>query len=71
MRTETALAPKRLAEYTPPAFLADTVHLTFRLSPGATEVTARIAFRPNPEAEPGQALKLDGERMELLSASVD
>ena len=54
----------RLADYTPPAFLVDTVHLTFDLHPKTTRVIARIAFRPNPNG-PGGPLRLDGERLEF------
>ena len=49
-----------LADYTPPAFLVDEVHLTFRLAPGATRVISRIAFRPNPDAT-SRAFFLHGE----------
>ena len=38
-----------LADYTAPAYLVDTVHLTFRLDADATRVISRIAFRPNPQ----------------------
>jgi hypothetical protein len=38
----------RLADYTPPNWLIDDVHLTFRLAPRATRVISRIRFRPNP-----------------------
>ncbi len=40
-----------LADYTPPAFLVDKVHLTFRLAANSTRVLSRIAFRPNPLAQ--------------------
>ncbi len=61
----------RLSAYTPPAYLVDTVHLTFALDPRVTRVTAKLAMRPNPDAAPGQDLHLDGEAMELVSASID
>ena len=60
----------RLAEYTPPAFLVDDVHLTFRLHPEHTLVTSRIRFRPNPEA-PGGRFELDGEELTLRWARID
>lgn len=59
-----------LADYQPPAFLIDSVALTFRLDPDATRVLSRIAFRPNPEG-PGGPLKLNGEEMRLVSARID
>jgi aminopeptidase N len=60
----------RLADYTPPNWLIDDVHLTFRLAPRATRVISRIRFRPNPEAG-GRAFFLHGEHLNLIRASVD
>ncbi len=51
--------PVFLADYTPPAYLIETVELTFKLHPTATRVLSRIAFRPNPRAAGGQDLELD------------
>jgi len=62
--------PIRLADYTPPSHLIDRVELTFRLSPRATRVLSRIAFRPNP-AVPRGDLWLDGEGLTLISAAID
>ena len=62
--------PIRLADYTPPSHLIDRVALTFRLSPQATRVLARIEFRPNPAAARGD-LWLDGEDLRLISATID
>jgi len=59
-----------LADYTPPAYLIDTVHLTFRLSPTATRVVSRIAFRPNPDAK-SRDFFLHGEELKLISAHID
>ena len=59
-----------LADYTPPAYLVDEVRLTFRLSPSATRVLSRVAFRPNPEAA-SRAFRLDGEKLTLISATID
>jgi aminopeptidase N len=55
----------------PPPFLAETVALTVRLDPGETRIAARIRFRPNPAAAPGQDLRLDGRRLALLGAAID
>jgi aminopeptidase N len=61
----------RLAEYQPFTHLLDDVALTFRLSPDATVVVARLAFRPNP-ARPGRhPLRLNGEGLKLLSCQLD
>jgi aminopeptidase N len=59
-----------LADYTPPAFLVDQVHLTFRLAPEATRVLSRIAFRPNPAAT-SRAFFLHGENLRLIGAKID
>ncbi len=68
MRTETP-QPIRLSDYRPPAFLVDTVHLTFELEPHATRVRARLAVRRNGDhAEP---LKFNGERLKPVSVAVD
>ena len=59
-----------LADYTPPAYLIDTVHLTFQLAPNATRVVSRIAFRPNPDAK-SRNFFLHGEELRLISAHID
>jgi aminopeptidase N len=66
---DPAPQPILLADYRPPAYLVDEVHLTFRLDPGDTRVISRIRFRPNPEA-PGP-FRLDGEAMELIWSRID
>ena len=58
-----------LADYRPPPWLVDEVSLRFALSPEATRVTSRIAFRPN-DAAPGP-FSLDGENLRLLWARID
>ncbi len=68
---DSAPQPVRLAAYTPPPWLVDRVDLTFRLFPTATRVLSRVSFRPNPAAEAGQSLRLDGERLHLISAVID
>src|SRR5882762_8171391 len=68
MRTDTP-QPIRLADYRPPAFLVDEVHLTFGLKPDATRVKARLRVRRNGEhAEP---LKFNGERLKAISVAID
>lgn len=59
----------RLADYAPPAFLVEDVHLTFRLAPRTTRVLSRIRFRPNPDA-PGP-FHLHGEGLRLIRAAID
>ena len=43
--TDAAPQTVRLDDYTPPPWLVDKVHLTFRLDPDATRVTARVCPR--------------------------
>ncbi|MBF0214639.1 MAG: aminopeptidase N, partial [Magnetococcales bacterium] len=62
----------RLADYTPPVHLVETVHLEFDLHDHETLVRARIALRRNPEAvSDDSALRLDGRELELLSIRLD
>ncbi len=59
----------RLEDYTPPAWLVDEVHLTFRLHPDRTRVLSKIRFRRNPEA-PGDFV-LDGDGLTTLWTRID
>ncbi|WP_281858009.1 aminopeptidase N, partial [Litoreibacter halocynthiae] len=59
-----------LSDYTPPAYLVDTVELVFKLHPTATRVLSKIAFRPNPEAT-DRTFYLHGEQLKLISAKID
>ncbi len=59
-----------LADYTPPNWLVEDVHLTFRLTPKATRVLSRIRFTPNPAAT-SRAFFLHGEGPRLISATID
>ncbi|MEZ5721236.1 MAG: aminopeptidase N [Paracoccaceae bacterium] len=59
-----------LADYTPPAYLVDDVHLTFRLSADETRVISRIRFRPNPDAV-SRAFFLHGEELRLVWSKID
>lgn len=58
MKTDTPPAVY-LKDYTPPAWLVDTVDLDFVIAAGATTVTATLAMRRNP-AVAAQPLVLDG-----------
>ena len=73
MRTDAWASTIRLADYRPPAFLAESVELTFALDPAATRVRARVSFRRNParEGEPALDLRLDGRGLRLVSAAID
>ena len=60
-----------LADYMPPAWLVESVHLTFDLSPNATRVRASIRFFPNPKRPGKHDLWLDCENLRLISAQID
>ena len=59
-----------LKDYTPPAYLVDTVDLDFSIETGSTVVTATLAIRRNP-AVGALPLVLDGEELETISVTVD
>ncbi|MFM7454808.1 MAG: aminopeptidase N, partial [Cyanobium sp.] len=60
----------RLADYRPAPQLLERTDLTLRIHADHTEVEARLAFRPNPQVEPG-ALRLRGLELELLGLQLD
>ncbi|WP_415234093.1 aminopeptidase N [Pseudorhodobacter sp.] len=60
-----------LADYKPFPYLLGHVDLHFALHPTQTRVKARLAFAPNPAAEPGQDLRLDGEQLVLKSLALN
>ncbi len=61
----------KLADYAPPAFLIDTVNLSFELDESATKVVSRLALRRNPAAPAGAPLHLDGEALTLVRLTRD
>ncbi len=61
----------RLADYTPPAFLIDTVDLRFDLDESTTTVVSRLALRRNPAAPADAPLHLDGEALTLIRLTRD
>ncbi len=60
----------RREDYAPPAYWIDTVDLTFDLDPAKTRVLNRMTLRRNP-AVPAQALRLDGEELNLARVLVN
>ena len=68
MRTDTP-QPIRLADYRPPAFLIDEVHLTFDLKPNATRVKASLKVRRNGDHK--DPLQFNGERLTPISVAID
>jgi aminopeptidase N len=71
MPNSTAPAVIRRADYTPPAFLIDTVALEFDLVPERTVVRNTMRLRRNPDAPPTATLELMGEQMEFIGAKLD
>jgi aminopeptidase N len=64
----------RRLDYRPPAFLLDTVDLSFDLHPEATRVTATLAFRRNPDAhaiDREAPLVLDGEQQRDVTVALE
>ena len=57
-------------DYAAPAYLIDTVDLTFDLDPAKTRVLNRMRLRRNPHV-PAQALRLDGEELNLARVLVN
>ena len=61
-----------LKDYQPVPYLIDDVFLNFSLDPEATEVTAKLALRPNPSSGQKNApLVLHGEKLALKSVRID
>ncbi|MGR3756705.1 MAG: aminopeptidase N [Tranquillimonas sp.] len=60
-----------LSDYAPYPFRVEAVSLTFRLAPSATRVLSAIRFAPNPDAAPARRMRLDGEGLRLIRASID
>jgi aminopeptidase N len=70
MRTEEA-PPVRLADYRPPDWLVETVHLDVSLDAARTPVRATLRLKPNPAAGAPAPLKLDGDGLTLVSLKID
>jgi aminopeptidase N len=60
----------RREHYAAPAYLIDTVDLTFDLDPAKTRVLNRMRLRRNPDV-PAQPLRLDGEDLNLARVLVN
>ncbi|MFO1318474.1 MAG: aminopeptidase N [Burkholderiales bacterium] len=62
----------RLEDYTPPAFLIDTVDLDVDIGEAQAIVRARLAVRRNPASRrPDAPLVLDGDEVTLVAAAID
>ncbi len=61
----------RRADYRPPPWVAEDIRLEFDLSPDATRVKSTILFRQNAAHKEKCDLRLDGESLKLIGASID
>jgi aminopeptidase N len=71
---DTRTQIRRRVDYRPPAFLVDTLTLELDLDPSATRVTATLAFRRNPSANPqdiAAPFALDGEQQDGVTVDLD
>jgi aminopeptidase N len=60
-----------LSEYRAPDWLVEHLDLRFELDPGDTRVEARIRVRRAEGTEPGVALRLHGQELELLRLAIN
>ncbi len=60
-----------LSDYQPFTHLVDQVHLTFHLAPHTTRVVTRLTLSPNPLRPGTHDLRLDGEGVRLISATLN
>ena len=70
MRTDQAVTIRR-SDYRPPAFQVESIHLQFDLDPQATLVRSRLRIARSPATPRSEPLRLNGEALELLEASID
>ena len=70
-KPDTPARITRLAEYTPPSYAIDSVHLRFDLDPAKTRVHSRMAVRRLEGAAESAPLVLDGEDITLLTLKVN
>ena len=67
MNNESTPQAIHLKDYTPPAYLVDSLALRFDLDESATVVHATMRLHANPDAAAGQPLCLDGQELTLLA----
>ena len=70
MKLEGQTKAIRRVDYAAPAYWIDTVNLTFDLDPTKTRVLNKMRVRRNPDV-PAQALRLDGEELNLARVMVN
>jgi aminopeptidase N len=66
MRTDSSPTTIYRKDYTPPAFLVDTVELGFDLDPDRTVVANRVTMQHNPASD-SRDIVLHGEEIELVA----
>ena len=69
--TLAAHAPIHRKDYRPPAYLIDRIDLDLDLDAARTQVSSRLAIRPNPAFGEQVPLRLDGEEQTLISIALD
>jgi aminopeptidase N len=69
--SEAAANPIHRADYAVPAHLVDMVVLHVDIQSDHTRVRAKLSLRPNPAAAAGQALSLDGEKLDTREVRLD
>ncbi len=62
---------KYLKDYKPSAYLVLHVDVDVDFAPERMVITCRLSIERAPETEPGAALELDGEELELVSLKID
>jgi aminopeptidase N len=70
MKHETP-RPVLLADYLPPPYLIGKVDLAISLDPARTQVKAKFSICRNPKVTAVQALRLDGEYLELVQFGIN
>jgi len=70
-QTDQAPQTIQLSAYRPPAWQVEHIGLVFELEPARTRVLSTLKLSPNPDAQAGQPIRLDGEALELVSIKKD
>ncbi|WP_068317091.1 aminopeptidase N [Polycladidibacter hongkongensis] len=60
-----------LRDYQPTPYAVETVHLTFKLAPTATQVISKLKLSPRAGIAAGAPLELDGDELEFVSAKLN
>lgn len=63
--------PVLLADYRPPDWLVDEVHLDISLHPSATRAVAKLSLRRNPAGRQSEVIELDGDNLTLVRVAMN